>query len=161
MRAPSTPKAELPARRQYDSPVRRKRAAETRERIVAAGSALVRSFATWDWNDLTFRAVAEKAGVSESTVYRHFASERELHDAVMHRLQQEAGVSYEGMTLDELPETTRRVFASLSAYAVSAWTRQVDDPTLVTVDRVRMDALLGAVGEPSASLTPQQRQVAA
>jgi AcrR family transcriptional regulator len=161
MRATSTNIEELHSRRQYDSPVRRKRAAETRERIVAAGSALVHSFATWDWNDLTFRAVAEKAGVSESTVYRHFASERELHDAVMYRLQQEAGVSYEGMTLDELPETTRRVFASLSAYAVSAWTRQMDDPTLVTADRVRMDALLGAVGEPSASLSSEQRQMAA
>lgn len=161
MSATSTTRDELPPRRQYDSPVRRKRATETRERIVAAGSALVHSFATLDWSDLTFRAVAEKAGVSESTVYRHFASERELHDAVMHRLQQEAGVSYEGMTLDELPETTRRVFASLSAYAVSAWARQTDDPTLVTADRVRMDALLGAVGEPAGSLAPEQRQVAA
>src|SRR6266567_531483 len=126
MRAPSTPKAELPARRQYDSPVRRKRAAETRERIVAAGSALVHAFPTWDWDDLTFRAVAGKAGVSESTVYRHFATERDLHDAVMHRLQQEAGVSYAGLTLDDLAETTRRVFAALPAFAVSAWTQQTD-----------------------------------
>jgi AcrR family transcriptional regulator len=161
MRTKSIPQEELPSHRQYDSPVRRKRAAETRERVVAAGSALVRSATSWDWNDLTIRAVAEKAGVSESTVYRHFASERELHDAVMHRLHQETGVSYEGMTLDELPETTRRVFAALSAYAVSAWTPQMDDPTLISIDQVRMNALLEAVGEPSGSVAPEQRRVAA
>lgn len=161
MRATSTQKEEQPSRRQYDSPVRRKRAAETRKRIVDAGSALVHSFTTWDWNDLTFRAVAAKAGVSESTVYRHFATEHELHDAVMHRLQQEAGVSYQDLTLDDLTETTRRVFASLSAFAVSDWTPQMDDLTLLSADQVRMDALLGAVSEPSGSWPQAERQVAA
>jgi AcrR family transcriptional regulator len=161
MRTKSTPAEEPSERRQYHSPVRRQRAAETRERIVAAGAALVRSYTTWNWEHLTFRTVAEKAEVSESTVYRHFANERELHDAVMVRLNQEAGVTYEGMTLDELPQTTRHVFSALSAFAVSAWMQQVDDPTLVTSDRVRMDALLGAVAESSDSLAPQQRQVAA
>src|ERR1700746_1952576 len=95
MKATSTP-----SRRRYDSPLRRRRAAETRERIVSAGATLVRSFTTWDWKELTFRAVAQSAGVSESSVYRHFANERELRDAVMQRLGEEAGVTYEGVTLD-------------------------------------------------------------
>jgi AcrR family transcriptional regulator len=161
MRTKSIFREELPSRRQYDSPVRRKRAAETRERIVAAGCALVHSFTTWDWSDLTIRAVAGKAEVSESTIYRHFASERELHDAVVHRLQQEAGVSYEGLALDDLAETTRQVFASLSAFAVSAWTPQMDNPALISIDRVRMNALLEAVGEPSGNWRQAERQVAA
>jgi AcrR family transcriptional regulator len=76
----------LAGRRRYDSPVRRQRAAETRERIIASGVELVHSFKSWDWAELTFRATAEGAGVSESTVYRHFANERELQDAVMGRL---------------------------------------------------------------------------
>ena len=155
------PQEELPSRRQYDSPVRRKRAAETRERIVAAGCALVHSFTTLDWNDLTIRAVAGKAEVSESTIYRHFASERELHDAVMHRLHQEAGVSYDGLTLDDLAGTTRQVFAALSAFAVSAWTPQMDDPTHISIDQARMNALLEAVDEPSGSWRQAERQVAA
>ena len=46
---------------------------------------------TWDWRDLTFRSVAERAGVGERTVYRHFPTERHLHDAVMERLESEAG----------------------------------------------------------------------
>jgi AcrR family transcriptional regulator len=161
MRAKSTPDGEPSSRRPYNSPVRLRQAAETRERIVAAGSALVHSFTTWNWDNLTIRSVAEKAGVSESTVYRHFASEHELHDAVMHRLQEESGVSYAGLTLDGLTETTGQVFASLSSYAVSSWIQGVDDPTLVTEDRVRMDALLSAVAESSARLSPEQRQVAA
>lgn len=161
MRAKSTPDGESPSRRQYNSPVRLKQAAETRERIITAGSALVHSFTTWNWDNLTIRSVAAEAEVSESTIYRHFASEHELHDAVMHRLQEESGVSYAGLTLDGLAETTGQVFAALSSYAVSAWTQGVDDPTLVTEDHLRMDALLAAVAESSASLTPEQREVAA
>ena len=72
--------------------LRRAQMAETRERILAAGSALVHEFKSWDWRPLTFRAVAERAGVGERTVYRHFATERELRDAVMTRCEQEAGV---------------------------------------------------------------------
>jgi hypothetical protein len=79
----------------------------------------------------------------------------------MHRLEQEAGVSYEDLALDDLAETTRRVFASLSAFAVSDWTPQVDDPTLLSIDHVRMDALLGAVGETSEGWPQAELQVAA
>src|SRR5262245_58672451 len=57
--------------RRYDSVVRRERAAQTRDRIVAAGSELAHEFASWDWKPLTFRAVADRAGVGERTVYRH------------------------------------------------------------------------------------------
>src|SRR3954452_9555040 len=92
-----------PDGRRYDSPVRRSRAAVTRERIVAAGSELVHHFPSWDWKELTFRAVADRAGVSERTVYRHFATERELHDAGMRRLEEEAGLSYDQLRLADLP----------------------------------------------------------
>lgn len=97
MSAAATPSpdrsAATPPRRRYDSPRRRELAAQTRERIVDAGSALVHSFPAWDWRDLTFRAVAERAGVGERTVYRHFPTEADLHDAVLRRLEDEAGVS--------------------------------------------------------------------
>src|SRR3954452_22835604 len=92
--------------RPYDAPKRRKQMERTRERIVAAGSALVHEFSSWDWDALTFRAVAERAGVGERTVYRHFPTERHLHDAVMARLEEEAGVTYEGLDLASLPEIT-------------------------------------------------------
>jgi AcrR family transcriptional regulator len=130
-------------RRRYDSPVRRRQLAETRERILGGASALVHEFPTWDWRALTFRAVAERAGVSERTVYRHFATERELNDAVMRRLEEEAGVSYEGVDLDHLADVAALVFSARASFAASALV--VDDPTFVAEDELRQRALRDAV----------------
>ena len=146
-------------RRPYDSPVRRRQTAETRERILGAASALVHGFATWDWRALTFRAVAERAGVSERTVYRHFATERELRDAVMRRLEEEAGVSYEGIDLDDLAEVTALVFSSLSSFAVSP--SVLDDPTFMAEDRLRQNALRVAVAAAATDWTDVEREAAA
>jgi AcrR family transcriptional regulator len=132
-------------RRRYDSPVRRRQAAETRERIVVAGSELVHEFDSWHWDALTFRAVAERAGVGERTVYRHFPTERHLHDAVMARLEEEAGVTYEGLDLDALPEITARVFSSRRSFAAREAVDAPDAPLFVEVDERRRDALLHAV----------------
>jgi AcrR family transcriptional regulator len=131
--------------RRYDSPVRRRRAAQTRERIVGAGSELARGFASWDWRELTFRAVAERAGVGERTVYRHFPTERYLHDAVMQRLEEEAGITYEDVGLANLADVTARVFAARDSFAVRASVSEPDDPTFVAVDERRRAALLRAV----------------
>lgn len=146
MAEPSTTGAAA-ERRRYDSPVRRQQVAETRERILGAASALVHELPTWDWRALTFRAVAERAGVSERTVYRHFATERELNDSVMRRLEQEAGVSYEGVDLEHLTDVAALVFSSLSSFAVAPL--GVDDPTFAEEDRLRRDALRAAVAAPA------------
>ena len=74
---------EARASRKYDSTLRRQRAAETRERIVAAGCDLLQGSSIRDWRGVTVRAVADRAGVNERTVYRHFANERGLRDEVM------------------------------------------------------------------------------
>ena len=147
-----------PERRQYNSPLRRQQLAETRSRILAAGSALVHEFPTWDWRDLTFRAVADEAGVSERTVYRHFASEQELHRAVMYRLEEEAGVKYEGLRLENLAKITGRVFARLPSFAVPP--SQVGPP-FAEEDRRRRDALLAAVSELAIGWTAAERDMAA
>jgi AcrR family transcriptional regulator len=146
-------------RRRYDSPVRRQQLADTRERILDAASTLVHGFPTWDWRSLTFRAVAERAGVSERTVYRHFATEVELRDAVMRRLEEEAGVSYEGLGLDDLADVTALVFSSLSSFAVSPMV--VDDPTFAAEDRLRRDALRNAVAVAATDWTDADREMAA
>jgi hypothetical protein len=52
------PTAPVRARRQYDSPLRRQRADETRTRIITAGSELLRGSSVRDWHGLTIRAVA-------------------------------------------------------------------------------------------------------
>jgi AcrR family transcriptional regulator len=149
-------------RRPYDSPVRRRQAAETRARIVAAGSELAHEFDSWHWEALTFRAVAERAGVGERTVYRHFPTERHLHDAVMARLEEEAGVTYDGLDLATLPAITERVFSSRRSFAAREAFDAPADPLFVEVDQRRRDALLHAVTHATPTWTEaEQRTVAA
>ena len=135
--------------------------AETRERIVAAGSELVHTFPSWEWSALTFRAVAERAGVGERTVYRHFPTERHLHDAVMQRLEEEAGVSYEGMTIDSIAAVTARVFASLGAYAAAPTAAGPTGSTIEAEDDRRKQAVRAAVDGAAPAWTPAQREAAA
>ncbi|MGI5452427.1 TetR/AcrR family transcriptional regulator [Streptomyces sp. CA-249302] len=149
-------------RRRYDSPVRQERAARTRDRIVAAGSRLVHGFPVWDWKELTFRAVAAEAGVGERTVYRHFPTERELHNAVMRRLEEEAGLSYDGLGLDDLADVTTRSFATLSSFAVPRWSApDPEEPPLAAQDQRRRDALLDAIAPHTAEWSEARRQMAA
>ena len=68
-------------------------------RILTAGAELVRGFEGWDWSGLTFRSVAERAGVNERTVYRHFPTERDLRAAVLAELTERAGVDDATLTL--------------------------------------------------------------
>ena len=146
----------IESRRRYDNRARQEKAAQTRERIVAAGSDLVHGFDSWDWRDLTFKAVAERAGVGERTVYRHFPTERHLHDAVMQRLESEAGVSYEDVNLANLAETTARVFASLQRFSVRESFPAPHDDAFVSSDQRRRDALMRAVSDAGGSETRQR-----
>lgn len=148
-------------RRRYDSPVRRRRAAETRERIIAAGSALAHETASWNWRDLTVRAVAERAGVGERTVYRHFATERHLRNAVMERLNDEAGVDYEAVDLATIGEVTTKILRSLEHFAAGPTVREPDDPTFRAVDDRRRAALLRAVEAATPTWTSEQQTSAA
>jgi AcrR family transcriptional regulator len=131
------------SRRRYDSPVRRLRAAASRARIIAGAAELARELPSWDWGSLTIQAVADQAGVSRRTVYRHFASEAVLHGALADRLLDEAGVSYEGLTLDHLPEVTGRVFSAVAKFAATPWA--VVPAAFPALDADRLDALRSAV----------------
>ena len=102
--------------RPYDGTLRRERAAETRERILDAGSELIHRTSVRDWKRLTVRAVAERAGVNERTVYRHFGSERGLRDAVMHRNEQEAGIDLDGMELEDIATVAAQIFDHVAQY---------------------------------------------
>ena len=136
------------SRRSYHSPARQKAAAATRDRIIDAGTRLVRGFTTWDWDELTFRAVAERAEVSERTVYRHFPTERHLHDAIMGRLEGEAGIAYEDVALDNFAEVTARLFASLGRFAIKDSIGAPHGAAFVGAEAKRHDALDRAVVAP-------------
>ena len=147
------------ARRRYDTTLRRQQAAGTRERIVAAGSELLHGSPIRDWRALTVRAVAERAGVNERTVYRHFANERALRDAVMHRLEEEAGIDLTGLRLEDVADVAARIFEHVSAYPRKA--RPPLDPTLTEASQRQRKALLGAVTAQAARWPEADRVVAA
>ena len=139
-------------RRPYDSPVRRQRAAETRDRIVAAGAEILHGFPVWNWHALTVRAVAERAGVNERTVYRYFAGERELRDAVLAHLEAEAGVDLEGLGLADVRDVTARVLEFVASFPLESRTPR--DPTLTAAGTRQREALLAAVA-PSTEAWPE------
>jgi AcrR family transcriptional regulator len=146
-------------RRQYDSPLRRQRAAETRERIVAAGADLLHGFPIWNWRALTVGAVARRAGVNQRTIYRHFANERQLRDAVLARLEVEAGVDLEGLGLETLQEVATRIFEYVSSFPLEPRTRR--DPTVAAANERQRSALLAAVAPSTQGWHPNDRALAA
>jgi len=146
--------------RRYDSSRRRERAAQTRERIVDAGLQLAHECPVWDWRALTIRAAAERAGVSERTVYRHFPGEREFHDAVMQRLEEQAGVRLEALRLADVAEAAARVFAHVSSFPMVPRTPPLD-PTLTATDQRRRASLLNAVAPATVGWPDTDRRMAA
>ena len=147
------------ARRPYDSTLRRERAALTRERIVTAGAELLRGSSIRDWGGVTIRAVAERAGVNERTVYRHFAHERALRDAVIHRLEQAAGIDLAQMRLEDIADVTARILRLVAAHPLDP--RPPLDPTLAEASRRQHDALLSAVAKRSPNWSAADCTVAA
>ena len=118
------------ARRKYDSPVRRQRGGRRRGSASSPRApSCCTSFAVWNWRALTVRGVAERARVNQRTVYRHFANERELRDAVMARLEEEAGVALEGLALDDIQQHTARILEYVSSFPLESRTpRRPDAP---------------------------------
>jgi AcrR family transcriptional regulator len=145
--------------RRYDSPVRRERSAETRERIIEAGSELVHDLSSWDWRSVTVREVARRAGVHERTVHRHFATEHDLRAALLQRLIEESGVTVEGMTLDELPGHVKQLFDYLASFSSSGVGKP--DPALHALDERRKAATLETVSNEGRRLSEADQRLAA
>ena len=151
--------ADAPIRRPYDSPLRRQQAAATRERIVGAGAALLHEVSLWNWRELTVRAVAVEAGVNERTVYRHFANERALRDAVLERLRAEAGVRVETLTFDELQDVTARIYEYVASFPFERRTER--DETAAAALAGQQRALLTAVAPLTETWSDAERTGAA
>ncbi|MDA8046471.1 MAG: helix-turn-helix domain containing protein [Actinomycetota bacterium] len=116
-------------------------------------------FPVWNWSALTIRAVAERAGVHERTVYRHFAGERELRDAVLVRLREEAGVDIDGMGLDDLKGVATRIFEYVSSFPIEA--RTATDPSVAAENERQRSVLAAAVRGAAREWSPADRKLAA
>jgi AcrR family transcriptional regulator len=160
-----------PARRSYEGSQRARQAAATRERILAAAADIVHALPDWDWRDLTVRAVARRAEVDESTVYRHFSSERNLRDAVLRRLVSEAGVDLDGLRLANFGEVLGQTFSYLATFPVTSAPANPaasgsagdagHDPAFAALDDRRRDALLAAVARAAPDWEDDKRRMAA
>ena len=116
-------------------------------------------FPTWKWAELTVRAVANRAGVNERTVYRHFDGERELRDAVLERLREEAGVSLDGLRLEDLKDVATRIFEYVSSFPIEA--RVSPDPSVAAENERQRKALLKAVRPAARDWSAVDRKIAA
>jgi AcrR family transcriptional regulator len=156
--APRTVSADRPARRAYDSRRRREMAAATRQRIVQAGSELLHASHVRHWELLTIRAVADRAGVNERTVYRHFGNERALRHAVMRKLEAEAGIELEDMQLGDVAQLAARIFRHLSSFRLGPGP-DLDATLSETRQRVHA-ALLDAVSDEAQGWSEKERVMA-
>ena len=148
-----------PAPRRYDNSSRREQAAATRDRVVAAGAELLRESPVKDWANVTVRAVAERAGVSERTVYRHFGTEKGLRDAIMARNEERAGIDLGSVHIDDLAEVAAKVLRFASDYPRTP--EPPLDATLHEADARRQAALLRAVEECTPTWSEQEQLRAA
>jgi AcrR family transcriptional regulator len=103
--------------------------------------------------------VAERAEVSERTVYRQFGDQRGLRDAVMRRFEEEAGVDLSDLALEDVAGLTARILGHVAAYPLEP--RPLLDPTLVDANHRRREALLHAVAEVTEGWAPEERAAAA
>ncbi len=157
----STARGTEPVRtgRPYDGTLRRERAAATRERILEAGSELLHRSSVRDWKKLTVRAVAERAGVNERTVYRYFGNERGLRDAVMQRNERDAGIDLAGMRLEGIATVAAQIFDHVSLYPREP--RPPLEPTLVDAKNRQHEALADAIAAVAGQWTDDERTLAA
>jgi AcrR family transcriptional regulator len=146
-------------RRRYDNTLRRERAAQTRDRIIAAGAELLQDASIRDWRAVTIRGVAERAGVNERTVFRHFGDERALRDAVMHRLEEQSGIDLEHLGIDEIAAATTRMLEQVASYPRRE--PPALDPTLADASRRLHEAFLRAVDGAAEGWAAPDRALAA
>lgn len=144
-------------RRKYNSPLREQQSAETRAGIIAAGAELVHKFTTWDWTNLTAKAVGERAHLSERTVRRYFPSESKLRNAVLERLVDESGVSLDQLELDNFASNIALLFRYLQSFAVERSVPQ--DPSFDALDKQRMKVLQVAVSRAAPGWSNEQQQI--
>ncbi len=154
-----TEAAPAPARRRYDNTLRRERAAQTRDRIVLAGAELLQDSSIRDWRAITVRGVAERAGVNERTVFRHFANERALRDAVMRRLEERSGIELSDLRLQDIGAATVAILEQVASHPLDA--RPALDPTLADANRRLHEALVHAVEDATARWSSADRTLAA
>jgi AcrR family transcriptional regulator len=148
--------------RSYNSALRRDQAEATRERILAAMAALVEE---GGGQEPTSRAVAERAQVTEVTVYRHFPSRELLLKGLWEHLNRKDGVRV-GM-----PESPADLLAKIGplmasfdaspAQIIGRITTQQGRAARSSLDPERREAFLAVVAQAAPGLAEGEQAKAA
>ena len=146
-------------RRTYNSPLRQQQAVETRDRILAVGAELARELPTWDWGAMTFKAVGERAKMSERTVRRHFITERALRDAIQQWQMQECGVDFDNVEISGFAAAAEQILRYMAGFASSS--QRSSDPGLTAMDADNRNSLVKAVARVSPSWASTDRTLVA
>ena len=133
--------------------LREQQRAVTRDRIVTALRSLVE---TRHPLEVTMAAVAERAGVSEPTLYRHFPNKRNLFAALGSDLYRETTAGVAPSNLDELIEFLPTLFERFAELeATTRWNLAAPQDEVVRPKAAeRVSTLRAALGPALADLTP-------
>lgn len=151
----------MSASRSYKSPLRQQQAEATRERIMEAMGELIEEFGP---EAISNRQIAERAGVTEITVYRHFPSRDVLLSALWQKNNAEQGVRG-GFpeTLDGIVTQLDALFRSFDetpAHVQSVLTTQQGRALRASRNEDRRAAFLQAVSEVPGLSKDDQRAAA-
>lgn len=112
-------------------------AEDRREAILAAALPI---FARKGFDVVTTREVAEAAGVSEALLYRHFASKREMYEAIQNVCVMQAAA--EAQRIELLPDSSSTLVLSIYAIMRSMQLQHSSDAAVTNVPRLVMRSLL-------------------
>jgi AcrR family transcriptional regulator len=107
----------------------------TRERIVAAGREL---FGERGYDATSIDVVLARAGVARGALYHHFATKKDLFDAVLDAVSAEIA----GTVADAARAAGNDPFASLRA-GCDAWLRMALDPSVQRITLIDAPAVVG------------------
>ncbi len=118
-------------------------------------------FPSSDWRAISIRAVAARAGVSERTVYRNFATERVLRATVLRQLHEEAGVELDDLRLEDFAAQISRMIRHMALTFSAPSSPQDPDPGVAAAYQQKREALVAAVEAAAPRWSPTDRQLAA
>lgn len=135
--------------------LREQQRAVTRERIVIALGELIESQHPLD---VTMAAVAEQAGVSEPTLYRHFPNKRDLFGALGSDLYRQTTAGVAPSSVDELIEFLPSLYEQFEGMeATTRWNLAAPkDEAVRPTATERLPILQEAVGDTLEGLDPNE-----
>ena len=145
--------------RAYNNSLRQRQAEQTRTAILEA----VRDLLIDSPRLLSIPEIAAKSGVSEPTIYRHFANREALFEAASELLSSQLGAPPQAKSLDDLPVNAiavARYFERNAAWLRAAMNEPALRPVRMAGRSKRMERLRRMLDPQLSHLSPEDREIA-